>query len=113
MPRWSRRSSARSAHRSRPCRRHERRAARVRREGERQCRRAALAAIDLGGAMNDKLLSRRDLDFMLYEWLDVGALVARPRHAEHSRETMGAALDAFAKVAVECFQPHNRSSDLN
>ena len=63
--------------------------------------------------MYDKLLSRRDLDFMLFEWLDVAALVARPRFAEHSRETMDAALDTFATVASECFAPHNRSSDLN
>ena len=63
--------------------------------------------------MNNKLLSRRDIDFLLFEWLDVTALTARPRFAEHSRETMDAALDTFAAVASDCFAPHNRSSDLN
>ena len=40
--------------------------------------------------MRSLLLSRRDLDFLLYEWLDVEALTARPRFAEHSRETFDA-----------------------
>ena len=63
--------------------------------------------------MNDKLLSRRDLDFLLFEWLQIDALNARPRYAEHSRETFAAALDTYATVARECFAPHNRSNDLN
>ncbi len=63
--------------------------------------------------MNDLLLSRRDLDFLLFEWLDVAALAARARYAEHSRETLSAALDTFSSVASDFFAPHNRSSDLN
>jgi alkylation response protein AidB-like acyl-CoA dehydrogenase len=63
--------------------------------------------------MSERLVSRRDLDFLLHEWLEVGALTVRPRYAEHSRETMDAALDAFTTVATEYFAPHNRSSDLN
>ncbi len=39
------------------------------------------------------LLSRRDLEFLLYEWLDVEALTKRERFAEHSRETFDAVLD--------------------
>lgn len=31
------------------------------------------------------LLSRRDLDFQLYDWLDIGALTRREHYAEHSR----------------------------
>jgi alkylation response protein AidB-like acyl-CoA dehydrogenase len=60
-----------------------------------------------------KLLSRRDLDFILYELLDVEALTRRPRFAEHSRETFDAALNTAAKIAEEKFAPHNRKSDLN
>ena len=63
--------------------------------------------------MTETLLSRRDLDFQLFDWLDVAALTSRSRYADHSRETLGAAIDAFAKVAVECFAPHNRSADLD
>ena len=63
--------------------------------------------------MQSKLLNRRDLDFILYELLDVEALTRRPRFAEHSRETFDAALNTAAKIAEEKFAPHNRKSDLN
>ena len=36
-------------------------------------------------------ISKRDLEFMLYEWLDVESLTERERFAEHSRETFDAA----------------------
>ena len=35
--------------------------------------------------MQSKILSRRDIEFLLYEWLDVESLTARPRFADHSR----------------------------
>ena len=60
-----------------------------------------------------KILSRRDLEFLLYEWLDVEALTARPRFAEHSRETFDAFLDVSAQIAEREFAPHNRLSDLH
>jgi acyl-CoA dehydrogenase len=63
--------------------------------------------------MTASLLSRRDLDFLLYEWLDVDELTRRARYSDHSRETFSAALDTYEKVASEHFAPHNRSSDLN
>ncbi|MBY0556289.1 MAG: acyl-CoA dehydrogenase, partial [Burkholderiaceae bacterium] len=61
--------------------------------------------------MQSKLLSRRDLDFLLYEWLDTEALTRRPRFADHSRETFSAALDTAEKIATDLFAPHNRQSD--
>ena len=54
------------------------------------------------------LLSRRDLDFLLYEWLDAEALTKRERYAEHSRETFDAVLDLCAEIAAERFAPHNK-----
>ncbi|HEX4987018.1 MAG TPA: acyl-CoA dehydrogenase [Burkholderiales bacterium] len=63
--------------------------------------------------MQSKLLNRRDLDFVLYELLDVGALTERERFAEHSRETFDAAIDTAAKIAEEKFAPHNRKADLD
>jgi alkylation response protein AidB-like acyl-CoA dehydrogenase len=60
-----------------------------------------------------KILSRRDLDFMLYEWLDVEALTARARFDAHSRETFDAVLDLSEKIATEEFAPHNKKSDQN
>ncbi|MFJ9317161.1 acyl-CoA dehydrogenase [Pimelobacter simplex] len=59
----------------------------------------------------DLLLSRRDLDFLLHEWLEVGALTDRDRYADHSRETFDAVLDLSAEVAAEHFAPHNALSD--
>ena len=61
--------------------------------------------------MSEKLLSRRDLEFVLYELLDTEALTARPRFADHSRETFTAALDLAGKIATDFFAPHNRKSD--
>lgn len=63
--------------------------------------------------MQSKLLSRRDLDFLLYEWLDMEALTQRPRFADHSRETFTAALDTAEKIATDLFAPHNRLSDVD
>ena len=61
--------------------------------------------------MASLLLSRRDLDFLLYEWLDAEALTERSRYAEHSRETFDAALDLSEQVASRHFAPHNKRND--
>ena len=61
--------------------------------------------------MTSKLVSRRDLDFVLYELLDAEALSARPRFADHGRETYTAALDLAERIAEDFFLPHNRKSD--
>ena len=63
--------------------------------------------------MQSKLLNRRDLDFILYELLEVESLTRHPRFAEHSRETFDAALDTATRIAEEKFAPHNRKADLN
>ena len=54
------------------------------------------------------VLSRRDLDFLLYDWLDVESLTSRDRFAEHSRETFDAVLDLSAQLATEHFAPTTR-----
>jgi alkylation response protein AidB-like acyl-CoA dehydrogenase len=59
------------------------------------------------------LLSRRDLNFLLYEWLDATSLTARPRYSQHDRATFDAVLDTAEKIATDFFAPHNRKSDLN
>jgi len=59
-----------------------------------------------------KLISRRDLDFLLYEWLDVVSLCRRPRFDEHSRDTFDSALDTAERIATEVFLPHRRRSDV-
>ncbi|MDV6211825.1 acyl-CoA dehydrogenase [Rhodococcus erythropolis] len=57
------------------------------------------------------VLSRRDLDFLLYEWLDVVSLTSRERFAEHSKNTFDAVLDLSADIAHKHFAPHNKKSD--
>jgi alkylation response protein AidB-like acyl-CoA dehydrogenase len=59
------------------------------------------------------LLSRRDLDFLLYEWLRVDELTKRERFAEHSRETFDDVLDLSEQMATRYFAPHNKKSDAN
>ncbi|MCG2584699.1 acyl-CoA dehydrogenase [Massilia sp. TS11] len=61
--------------------------------------------------MQHTILSRRDIDFLLYEWLDAAALTTRARFAEHSRETFDAALDTAERMALDLFAPHNKASD--
>ena len=58
-----------------------------------------------------RLMPRRDLDFMLYELLEVDRLCERPRFADHSRETFDAAIDSAYRVAAERFAPHHADSD--
>ncbi|HEV7418997.1 MAG TPA: acyl-CoA dehydrogenase [Mycobacterium sp.] len=61
--------------------------------------------------MKSTLLSRRDLDFLLYEWLRVEELTKRQRFAEHSRETFDGVLDLCEQLATRYFAPHNKKSD--
>jgi alkylation response protein AidB-like acyl-CoA dehydrogenase len=63
--------------------------------------------------MTSLTLSRRDLNFLLYEWLDATSLTARERYREHARDTFDAAIDVAEKIAAEYFAPHNKKSDAN
>jgi butyryl-CoA dehydrogenase len=58
-------------------------------------------------------MSRRDLDFLLFEWLDTDALLARPRFTDHDRDTVSGVLDLAEALATSHFAPHNRAADLN
>ena len=60
-----------------------------------------------------KILSQRDLEFLLYEWLDAESLTSRPRFADHSRETFDAAIATSRQIATDLFAPHNKKSDAN
>ncbi|MDT5339103.1 MAG: hypothetical protein QOD90_4608 [Mycobacterium sp.] len=63
--------------------------------------------------MKSTLLSRRDIDFLLYEWLRVDELTKRDRFAEHSRDTFDGVLDLSEELAEKYFAPHNKKSDAN
>lgn len=61
--------------------------------------------------MENTLINRRDLDFLLYEWLDAGSLCDRPAFADHSRETFDAVIDLSVKLATTEFLPHYKMAD--
>lgn len=58
-----------------------------------------------------ELLSRRDLEFLLYEVLDTESLCQRPRFVDHGRETFDQVLATAARVATEHFLPHWKAVD--
>ena len=60
-----------------------------------------------------RLLNERDLEFLLYEFLDTEALLARPRYAGHSREVFDATLATARRIAEERFAPHLARGDAN
>jgi alkylation response protein AidB-like acyl-CoA dehydrogenase len=59
------------------------------------------------------LMSRRDLEFMLYELFDVEALSNRERYQDHTRETINAALDTSEAVAEKYFVPIRQKVDTH
>lgn len=61
--------------------------------------------------MTSLILARRDLEFLLYEWLQVEKLTTRPRFADHNRETFDATLDTCEQIATNLYAPHNKKND--
>ncbi len=61
--------------------------------------------------MDSRILSRADIEFLLYEWLDVEALCRRPRFSDHNRDTFDAMLGLCERLATEKFANHNRKAD--
>ncbi|MCV6627697.1 MAG: acyl-CoA dehydrogenase [Cellvibrionaceae bacterium] len=59
------------------------------------------------------LLNDRDLEFLLYEFLDSEALLERPRYQEHSREVFDATLNTAKTIAEKYFANHYAKGDAN
>lgn len=57
------------------------------------------------------LISRRDLDFLLFDWLNVDQLCGRERYKDHGRDTFTAAMDTCEAIATDHFATHNKKSD--
>lgn len=55
---------------------------------------------------------RTTLDFLLYDWLNIGSLQQRERFSDHSRETFDAVLDTCERIAREKYAPFNRLVDI-
>ncbi|MFT3715828.1 MAG: acyl-CoA dehydrogenase [Gordonia sp. (in: high G+C Gram-positive bacteria)] len=56
-------------------------------------------------------ISREDLDFLLYDWLNATELLERPRFAEHSKETFDGVLDLSYDMAAKLYAPFNKKGD--
>lgn len=62
--------------------------------------------------MTDELiLSRRDLGFILFDWLKVERLTQFPRFAGQDRFDYESAIDVYRDLAVDLFAPHNKKND--
>ncbi|WP_259356588.1 acyl-CoA dehydrogenase [Brevibacterium sediminis] len=61
----------------------------------------------------ESILSAKDIEFQLYDWLKVDELCDRPRFSDHSREVFDSVLEASEELAKERFATHARKSDLN
>lgn len=59
------------------------------------------------------VINRRDLDFLLQDWLGLDRLLARPRFAGHDMETVAATLDLAQQLAEHEIAPHLRASDTD
>ncbi|MDB5673952.1 MAG: acyl-CoA dehydrogenase [Sphingomonas bacterium] len=59
------------------------------------------------------LIPRRELDFLLYDWLEIEQLLARPAFADHGRETIDGLLDLSERLATDAFLPHYKAGDAS
>ena len=59
------------------------------------------------------LINRRDLDFLLYEFLDVPALCRAPRFAQQDRSTFDSVIEAAHALAEKKFLPFAAKLDAN
>ncbi|MEZ0149102.1 MAG: acyl-CoA dehydrogenase [Candidatus Reddybacter sp.] len=63
--------------------------------------------------MSVPLLNDRDVEFLLYEFLDTEKLLERPRYSEHSREIFDASLRTAKTIAEKYFANHLVEGDEN
>ncbi|WP_406828524.1 acyl-CoA dehydrogenase [Microbulbifer sp. ARAS458-1] len=61
--------------------------------------------------MSAQYLNDRDIEFLLYEFLDTEALLERPRYQEHSREVFNATLETAKAIAEKYFANHYAKGD--
>src|SRR4051794_29809368 len=58
-------------------------------------------------------ISRRDIQFLVHEWLDAQALTEHSRYAGQSRELFDEVFELSDRIATERFAPHNALADAN
>ncbi len=59
------------------------------------------------------LINRRDLAFLLYEFLDITSLTGYERYRDHDRSTFDEILDTAERIALEKFHDHAAKLDAN
>lgn len=60
---------------------------------------------------NEMILSRQDVDFLLFDWLNIEVLNQRPRFAGQERSDYAAVLNVYEDLATDLFAPHNKKND--
>ena len=63
--------------------------------------------------MSEQLINQRDVEFNLYELLELESLLQRPRFTEYNREIVDASLATARQIATDCFADHNSKLDEN
>ena len=63
--------------------------------------------------MTGQLLNERDIEFLLYEFLETEKLLQRPRYREHSLEIFRATLQTAHTIAQKYFANHYAKGDAN
>ena len=63
--------------------------------------------------MTIPFFDRRNMEFVLYELLDVEQLTEHDYYKEHSRETFEAVIDVGEQIAKDHFHPHDAELDDN
>jgi butyryl-CoA dehydrogenase len=58
------------------------------------------------------IINRRDLDFLLYDFLQAEKLCDLPKYADHSRDLFDQIIDAAEKLAEDVFQPIAAVTDV-
>jgi alkylation response protein AidB-like acyl-CoA dehydrogenase len=61
----------------------------------------------------NEVLRDRDIDFLLYEFLDTASLLERPRYRQHSVDVFRETVDAARTVAAKYLLPHYQRGDAN
>lgn len=61
--------------------------------------------------MDNALIPARDIDFLLWDWLQLGRLLEREDFASHDRPTVDAFLELSQDIARDLFLPHYKAAD--
>ncbi|RQS71959.1 acyl-CoA dehydrogenase [Burkholderia sp. Bp8963] len=62
---------------------------------------------------SELILPRRDVEFILFDWLQVESLARRQRFAGQDRFDYTSVLDVYESLATDLFKPHNKKNDSN